>query len=405
MWSRSLRNVAIVSTIAMAGAALAASEGPAILATPAVDIKQPPPMTVDRVPECTNIGSFRGVPDPTCTKANAPSQIGEKGGTNETGPYEVVPDFFKPNFPEGYKWARVGGIFAQDDKIYIYASGLAKNDSTPAWGGLMRYFSMVAGGLMPADIRRDHILTVWDRKTGKHLDTWKQADQYHNKAGSVPHRVRVDPNDPQKHVWIIDEGSGPFDQIIKYTADGKEVMRIQGKASTADIAFKPNGEIWALERTTTDEPIIRYDAKGKEIGRLGPKGSTKDAHCIAFDRGGNFYIGEMLNGRVQKFDPEGKPIEIWPNIRITNYCAMDTEDHLWVFDSDSMKFLKYDTNGKLLTSWGTFGYYPGRFLNVNQFDIDKDGNLLVAEPTNWRPQFFRPKKNANPDDLIKALKK
>ena len=38
-------------------------------------------------------------------------------------------------------------------------------------------------------------------------------------------------------------------------------------------------------------------------------------------------------------------------------------------------------------------------------DVDKEGNLLVAEPTNWRPQFFRPKKNANPDELIKALKK
>ena len=393
MWSRSWRHLVVFSGVVASGVAIAQ------------DLKLPPPVPADRVPECTNIGGFRGVSDSDCTKANAPSQPGEKGGTGETGPYEVVPDHFKPVFPEGYRWGRVGGIFAESpDRVYIYASGIVKNESTPAWGGVLRYFSMVTGGLMPSDLRREFIMTVYDR-TGKMIDVWKQVDKYHNGAGSVPHRVRVSPYDPEKHVWIIDEGSPPYDQIIKYTRDGKEVMRVVGKAATADIAFLPNGDFYAIQRTTTDEPIIKYSKDGKELARLGPKGSTKDAHCLAFDKAGNIYIGEMGQGRVQVFDPTGKPKDIWPNIRITNYCGMDPDDHLWVFDSDSMQFLKYDTNGKLLANWGTFGHYPGRFLNVNQFDVDSEGNLYVAEPTNWRPQFFRPKKNADPNELIKALKR
>ncbi len=368
------------------------------------ELKLPPPIPGDRNPECTSIGNFKGVTDPDCLKANAPSMPGEKGGTGETGPYEVVPDFFKPVFPDGYRWGRVGGIFADTDRVYVYASGIVKKDTNPPWGGLLRYFNLDAGGFMPTDIKREYVLTVFD-KSGKFIETWKQADKYHDTAKSVPHRVRISPYDPEKHVWIIDEGQPPYDQIIKYTHDGKEVMRVAGKASTADIAFLPDGTFYALQRTTTDEPIIKYSADGKELDRIGPKGSTKDAHCIAFDKGGNIYIGEMGQGRVQKFDPEGKPLEIWPNIRITNYCGMDKDYNLWVFDSDSMQFLKYDQHGKLLAHWGTFGYYPGRFMNVNQFDVDADGNLYVAEPTNWRPQMFRPKKNAKKEELIGPLRR
>ncbi len=405
MWSRRWTTALTVSAVIASGLAFAAGEGTPVHNVPPVAIKMPPPPALSRVPDCTNIGSFRGVDDNDCLKANAPSQVGEKGGTGETGPYAVEPNHFKPKFPEGYKWGRVGGIFAETpDRVYIYASGIVKNESTPAWGGVLRYFSMVDGGLMPADMRREFVMTVWNRQ-GEMIEVWKQVDKYHNAPGSIPHRVRVSPYDPEKHVWIIDEGKPPYDQIIKYTRDGKEVMRIAGADATADIAFLPNGDIYAVQRTTTGEPIIRYNKDGKEIGRLGPKGSTKDAHCIAFDKAGNIYIGEMGGGQVQVFDPTGKPKDIWPNIRITNYCGMTLDDKLWVFDSDSMKFLKYDLNGKLLTSWGTFGHYPGRFLNVNQFDVDSEGNLYVAEPTNWRPQFFRPKKNADPAQIITGLKR
>ena len=44
-------------------------------------------------------------------------------------------------------------------------------------------------------------------------------------------------------------------------------------------------------------------------------------------------------------------------------------------------------------------------MNVNQFDVDADGNLYVAEPTNWRPQMFRPKKNAKKEELIGPLRR
>jgi hypothetical protein len=346
------------------------------------------------------LSTSAGVPDPDCTTANHPRIREEKGGTGETGPYEVVPGFFKPDLPEGWTFGRVGGIFAESpDRIYVYSSGIVQIESAKPVGAIARYFGLMESGSTPSSsMRREHVLTIFDR-SGKQVDEWKHVDAMHS-VGSVPHRVRISPYDPDKHVWLIDEGRPPFDQILKFTNDGNLVMKVEGKASTSDIAFLPNGDFYALQRANDDYPIIKYSKDGKEIGRLGPKGSTGDAHCIAFDKRGRIYIGEMNRGRVQVFDPSGKPLDIWPNIRIPNYCAMDRNEHLWVFDTGSQAFLQYDLNGRLLSRWGSLGYYPGRFLGVNQFHVDSEGNLYTAEWLNWRAQMFRPKKGAKLGELV-----
>jgi hypothetical protein len=398
-----LASVFFALYVASGVAPVAQSAAPAAQAVPPIVLRAPGPTPEGRVPQCTTIASTTGLPDADCTKANAPRLPNEKGGTGETGPYEVVPGFFKPTlFPQGYTWSRVGGIFAESpDRIYVYVSGILPVESSPPWGALLRYFNLSNQGIIGANTRREFVLTVFDR-SGKQIEAWRHVDKYHGQ-GSVPHRVRVSPYDPQKHVWLIDEGNPPFDQIVKYTRDGKEVMRIAGKAATSDIAFLPNGDFLAIQRTTTDEPFIRYSKDGKELGRMGPKGATSDAHCADVDKQGNIYVGEMAGGRVQVFDATGKSIDIWPNIRVPNYCALDQNQNLWVFDTDSSQFLKYDRNGKLLTNWGTFGYYPGRFIMVNQFDVDREGNLYTAEPLGWRPQMLRPKPNAKKDELIGPL--
>src|SRR6059036_4310449 len=50
-----------------------------------------------------------------------------------------------------------------------------------------------------------------------------------------------------------------------------------------------------------------------------------------------------------------------------------------------------DLNGKMLTSWGTQGTFPGGIWNPHQFSVDSEGNLYIAEATGGRTQKFRPK--------------
>jgi len=68
------------------------------------------------------------------------------------------------------------------------------------------------------------------------------------------------------------------------------------------------------------------------------------------------------------------------------------------------KFLQYSPAGKLLSSWGTYGTFPGAFWGVHQFSVDSAGNLYVAETFGGRAQKFTPHKGADAAQLIPPMK-
>jgi sugar lactone lactonase YvrE len=103
------------------------------------------------------------------------------------------------------------------------------------------------------------------------------------------------------------------------------------------------------------------------------------------------------------FDENGKFLDMWPNIRQPYHIEMSADQYLWVADGVSNKFLKYDLNGKLLYSWGTYGTFPGAFWGVHQFSVDSDGNLYAAETFGGRTQKYRPAPGADPARLIKPV--
>jgi hypothetical protein len=54
---------------------------------------------------------------------------------------------------------------------------------------------------------------------------------------------------------------------------------------------------------------------------------------------------------------------------------LSRDNFLWVADGMTNKFLKYDLNGKLLYSWGTFGAFPGGMWGPHQFSRDSQGSV------------------------------
>ena len=77
-----------------------------------------------------------------------------------------------------------------------------------------------------------------------------------------------------------------------------------------------------------------------------------------------------------------------------------TDQSVWVADGATNKFLKFDRNGHLLYSWGTFGQAPGQIWGVHQFSVDSEGNLYTAEAFNGRAQKFRPRPGADKAKVI-----
>jgi len=259
-----------------------------------------------------------------------------------------------------------------------------------------------------AEPRWKNCLVIVDGE-GRFLEAWTQHDQLFKR----PHRVLVSPYDPERHVWLVDDGRH---QIFKFTNDGKKLVLTLGEkdvpksdpshfARPTDIAWLPDGTFFVSDGYTNTR-VVKFSKDGKylmEWGKPGKGPSEFDTvHSLAVGKDRRVYVSDRSNHRVQMFDENGKYLDEWPNIRSPYYLYMSADQHLWVSDGVTNKILKYDLNGKLLDSWGTFGAFPGGMWGVHQISVDTEGNLYTAEVFNGRPQKFRARLGADRSRLVGA---
>ncbi len=343
----------------------------------------------------------------------------EKGGGDEFGPYELVPNWPQNPCGEGYQTGSTPGIFAESpDRVFIFQRGCLPELTDGSTGGVQSLIpSRNASGfdLSRDDPKRhprwDHNLYVVDRD-GKMIESWEQ----HNGIFVRPHRAKISPYDPERHVWLVDDGAH---QVTKFTNDGKKIVlqlgefRVPGDdeshfARPTDIAWLPDGTFFVTDGYTNTR-VVKFDKNGKFLMTWGQKGNAPNesrpgymntVHGIAIDNDRRVYVADRANSRIQIFDENGTFLDVWPNIRRPYYILMSADQHLWVSDGRTQKFTKFDLNGKLLYSWGTFGAFPGGFWGVHQFSVDSEGNLYTADVHIGRPQKFRPKPGADPATLV-----
>jgi sugar lactone lactonase YvrE len=328
----------------------------------------------------------------------------QKGGEDETGPYEVVPNWPQPLYSDGWSWGSIAGIWAESpDRVFVYGRG-----ELPAAKGMPGTNALPtrppATGGKP---RWQNCLMVFDRN-GKLVESWRQHDDKFIR----PHRVTINPYDPERHIWLVDDGAH---QIFKFTNDGSKLAMVLGEKGKpgndayhfnrpTDVAFLPNGDFYVSDGYVNTR-VAKYNKDGKFLFEWGKPGKGPSefnlVHSIAIDVDQRrVYVSDRTNSRIQIFDLTGRYLDEWNDIRSPFYVAMTKDGHVAVSDGMTQKILKYDSGGRLLHGWGTFGAYPGQLWGVHQMSVDSEGNLYVAEVFNGRPQKFRPKPGADRRLLI-----
>lgn len=128
----------------------------------------------------------------------------------------------------------------------------------------------------------------------------------------IPHSIRLDPNG---YIWTVDAGDS---RIIKFSPEGRELLHFdvggQPKSlespfdGTTDIAFA-KGRIF-ISDGYANARILEYTAEGKKVREWGSAGSGPGQfhlpHGIAVDEDGILYVADRENGRIEKFDLDGK---------------------------------------------------------------------------------------------------
>jgi hypothetical protein len=305
----------------------------------------------------------------------ADSQMQQRGGTDDFGPYEPVPNWFKPLRP-GYL-ERGLSVFVDTPNRIFFTSDL---EFEPRRG------SGVIGAIAPGQASPDHHFVMILDANGNVVDEWKQWES----LIKVPHAVKISPYDPERNVWIVDRVG---EQIFKFSHDGKRLLMTLGEKGVmgtdhnhfgqpANISFTPDGSFYVADGYVNTR-IVKFDKNGKFLLQWGSPGNGPGqfkvlVHDVAVDSKGRVFVADRGNHRIQIFDPNGKYLDEWDNITQPSYIHITKDGYVWVVCGEGNRIAKYDMDGHLLTYWGMYGIRPGEFDDPHDLSVDADGNLYVT---------------------------
>jgi tripartite motif-containing protein 71 len=98
---------------------------------------------------------------------------------------------------------------------------------------------------------------------------------------------------------------------------------------------------------------------------------------------------------IKKFDSNGKLITSWGSTGSgdgqflhAHGIGLDSAGNVYVSDAENYNIQKFDSNGKFITKWGSRGSGDGQFLTPESIDVDSNGNVFVVDFKNANIQKF-----------------
>jgi len=204
-------------------------------------------------------------------------------------------------------------IVAGAPKLPMDAAPIAVTPPQAGWElGMVSWVAADKNGLvylLQRGDKADPVLVV-DRN-GRIVRSWGKG------LYTTPHAIRID---PQGNVWTTDAASS---MVYKFSATGQLLMKIEvggqpspcgAFCSTTDIAFAPNGHLFIADGYRNAR-ILEYTADGKKVREWGTAGTGPGQfrlpHSIQVDPNGTVYVADRENGRIQRFDMEGRYLGEW----------------------------------------------------------------------------------------------
>ncbi len=318
--------------------------------------------------------------------------------------YEVDASWPKP-FPDKWVIGGLGGtcVDAQDHVFILNRQDVIEGE-------------LNAGHMAPPIIEID--------PAGNVVNSWGDANLLEPRLHSCH-------ADKDNNIWIA---SAPAGMIQKYSHDGSKMLLQIGKKgvfdssdgtakgkplnSAAAVFFMPssifvdrgNGDVYVSdgEGAGVNRRVAVMDRDGKFLRQWLPEG-MQSVHCMIVANDGMVYVCNRQGSRIQVYDKMGnfrKNIEVpWEPLTppadgkrkesggsvVTIDFSHDANQRLmYVLDQNTAQVRILDReSGKMLSSFGRVGRYPGEFDQAHGMAVDSKGNVYLAENRGRRIQKFK----------------
>jgi tripartite motif-containing protein 71 len=160
-----------------------------------------------------------------------------------------------------------------------------------------------------------------------------------------------------------------------------------------DTGASVNGTARVQKFTQGTPPA--YAASWVETSSAGGNGVFSNPEAVAFDSSGNVYVADVLNNRIQQFDPSGTFIRQWgtwgaaqPFGFTTGGCygiAVDSSGKVYVSDGGNSQVEEFNSSGGFIKVIGN-----GVIGTPRGVGVDSSGNVYIADGTNYHVQVFSP---------------
>ena len=273
-------------------------------------------------------------------------------------------------------------------KLPLQPGPITAKPPQPEWAmGMVSWVATDRKGLVYLLQRGDKAdpVVVIDRD-GKVVRSWGKG------LYTTPHAIRID---PQGNVWTTDAATS---MVYKFSPEGKTLLTIEiggqpspcgGFCSTTDIAFAADGHLFIADGYRNAR-ILEYSGDGKKLREWGTAGTGPGQfrlpHSIQIDERNVLYVADRENGRVQRFDRNGKYLGEWSQYGKTFGLKL-VGDAMWLStiprgpNSTPGWLIKVDRQtGKLL------GFVEAQ--GNHGMDVMANGDLLQAPGPDQIPQHY-----------------
>lgn len=198
------------------------------------------------------------------------------------------------------------------------------------------------------------------------------------------------------NIWVGTTGSGGV--IQKYNSSGSFLATIIhngqgsgngqfGNPSLADMAFDSSGNLWTLD--TGNLRVEKFNSSGSYLSQFpcasgGCSNSSTSGYFsewpwgMALDAGGNFWVADNANNRIEKFNSSGSYLSQFPcssgacsggggdgQLNGPDVVTVDSSGNLWITDNNNYRVDEFNSAGSFVQKFGSQGTGNGKFEAPN----------------------------------------